>query len=136
MDIIKTLEQDAVIVWDDFLKGVTWLEHEATVLQAWVQHADPAVAKSVQNIIKDGENAASTLAQYTGDALSGVISAGAADAETLVANFIQGALGGSPAGTALTKAGQSITGDTSTILTSLIKVGVTKVLAAMASSGT
>ena len=133
-DLFKTIEKDAVVAWDDFLKGVHWLATEAAVLAKWAENVDPAIQQQIQDLITAGENAAKTLADYAQPAVQNLIAEGADLAEQTAANMIQKATGNSPLGVAGSALATSGIADLGAIFSNLATVGFTKAFSALASA--
>ena len=134
MNLIQELENDAVVVWDDFQKGVHWLEDEAAHLGAWLKGVDPAIGAQFQTLITDGEVAASALAEYGGQALSGLIAGAIPDIETTLASLLANSLGTSPTAVLSSKGSAQVVADLGDIGTNLVKVALVKVLGGIAST--
>lgn len=133
-DIITEIEQGAVVLWDDFLKGVHFLATEAQAVATAVEKVDPGIQQQLQALLTAGENAAVILASSATGGMTNIVAAGAADAETLVANFLQSAMGGSPSGEGISAAAVGILQQASTALQAAIPVAVAKVASSVASA--
>lgn len=133
-DLIATLEHDAEVVWEDFQKGVHWLETEASHIGAWLKTLDPAIGAQFQTLIQDGEQSASALAQYGGQAISGLIAGAIPDVETTLASLLTNSLGPGPGALVATKGSAQMVADLGDIGTHLVKVALVKVLGGIASA--
>lgn len=129
--IVKTIEADAVVAWDDFLKSITYLKAEAAALVAWAEKADPAIVQQLQDFLTLAETAAEALATRGGSALTNVIALGVDAAEQGAATVISNATGNSATGltaTALVSAGIT---DLGQIVSNMATVGYAKAVAAI-----
>lgn len=133
-NLIQTLEHDVVVVWDDFQKGVHWLEAEAAAVGKWLQHVDPAIGAQFQTLIADGEKAAAGLAQYGGQALGVLISGAIPEVETVVASLVANAVGSTPAALVASKGSAQVVADIGEIAQAVSKVALAKVLGGIASA--
>jgi len=132
MNFLQIIEADAVMAWDDFLKGITYLSTEAAALIKWCEGKDPAIVSQVQQLLTLGETAAAALVAKGNPALTNIIVDGVDLAEQGAANLIQSATGNSATGvtaTALATAGLS---DLGSIATNMATLGYTKAVAALA----
>lgn len=127
--VVQTLEDDfhKVVQWveDDF----TYLKTEATVIWNWAEKS-PVLQPILKAALTDAEAAAKTVAEAAEGYLSNAVTSGAADVETLVANFLQ-AIGvdksNLPAN--LTAAAGDTISYVEDVLTAAIKTAIPKVLA-------
>lgn len=133
-DIFTELKQDLTIGWDDFLKGVKWLGHEAEVIAKAVEKVDPGIQVQLQDLLKAGEAAAEVALGVGTGGMSSIVANGMADAETLVANFFQATMGGSAPGQQLSAAAVNTLQQASTALQAAIPVAVAKYASAVASA--
>lgn len=133
-DVFQTIKADAIIAWDDFLKGVTYLKTEATALAAWAEKVDPAIQSQLQDFIGLAETAAAALVTHGGSSLSNVIAMGVDAAEQGAATVIANATGNRPGGlTAIPLVTAGIT-DLGKIVQDMATVGYARAIGAIAAA--
>jgi hypothetical protein len=133
-NFLAPVEKEAVMLWDDFLKGINYLSKEAALIAKWVEGVDPGIQKQIQDFITVGENAATLLVAKGNPAIANFITTGVDAAEQGAANFIQKVTGNSALGvsaSALVTAGIS---DLGAITSSVATVGFTRAVAGLAAA--
>ncbi len=131
MNIFQKIDQAAVVAWDDFLKGVHWMAAEAKIIAAGAAKLDPALQVQLQDVLTAGEAAAVKLASKGETAMVNVIATGAGDIETVVANFVQAALGGTTSGAAVSGASVTVLKTAASALEAAVPIAVAKIAAAL-----
>lgn len=128
---LQTIEKDAVLAWDEFLKGVTFLTHEASVFAVWLENADPALTKQVQSLINQAEASAAQLASKSGTALQNIVALGVDAAEQRAANLVQTVTGNSPLGVAASALATAGLTDLGATIKNIETVGFAKAVAGL-----
>lgn len=129
-DIIQTIEQGAVIAWDEFKVGVKYVATEVEAVAAKVEQIDPGIQVQLQDLLKDGETAGLALAGVATGGATNYIAIAADGAETLLAQLLQGLNGGNLKG--FTAAGVATIQQASAALQAAIPVAAAKIAGAIA----
>lgn len=129
---VQKVQKTAAEIWGDIETGVTILKDEGEKIVGWVDTNVPGAAGAIQSFVVEAEQDAASLARTGANGLQTQITNGAADAETLVANYLQGAGLVNASGNAAGDLSHATIALAQTTLTQMVNVGLAKVLGAFA----
>lgn len=133
-NLFKTIGADAVVAWDEFLKGITWLATEAQAVAAIAEKLDPGLQAQLQALLTAGEAAAAATGNAGVSALVNVIAGVAGDAETSLANASSAAFGGNPLAQGVTSATISTIQQIATAAQNAVPIAAAKLVGAIAAA--
>jgi hypothetical protein len=88
-NFLQTVEADAAKAVALVKSGLTFLDHEAQTLIAWVEKDVPGSTGAIASFLQAAEADAADLAKYAANGLGSQISNGLDDMQTLILNAIQ-----------------------------------------------
>lgn len=132
---IKTVEADAVIAWNDFLKGVQWVGAEVQAGIVELEKLDPAIQVELQAVVTAANVAAAAMAAKASGGATNIVANVGGEIETLVAELLQKFMGGTVPGQTLSVAILDALKQIEGVLVAAVPVAVANIAAKIGAAG-
>jgi hypothetical protein len=129
---VTTIANDATALVAKVRSELVFLKGEGEKLLAWVEQKEPAVASAVAAFVGSAEADMAALAKLGATGLQSAIDSGAADLETLIANYISATGLAANVKDELKAIDVAGVGTLQTVFSLLVRTSLTKVLAGLA----